>query len=83
MTHVVAHYGLDRDTLHNHYYGKTQAARAALPEQRSLTEEQERSVEEWVERRDALDRYCTQEVDDWTATRPLHASLLKGDSLPM
>ena len=30
-----------------------------------------------------LDRYCAQEVDDWTATQPLHASLLKGDFLPM
>ena len=40
--------------LHNRYYGKTQAARAAHPEQRSLTEEHERSVEEWMENRDAL-----------------------------
>ena len=56
MKHVAAraHYGLNRDTLHNRYYGKTQAARAAHPEQRSLAEEQERSVEEWVEKRDAL-----------------------------
>ena len=54
MKHIAAHYGLDRDTLHNGYYGKTQAARAAHPEQRSLTEEQERSVEEWVEKWDAL-----------------------------
>ena len=54
MKHVAAHYGLNRDTLHNRYYGKTQAARAAHPEQRSLTEEHERSVEEWMENRDAL-----------------------------
>ena len=39
--------------LHNRYYGKTQVARTAHPEQRSLTEEQERSVEERVEKRDA------------------------------
>ena len=49
--HVTAHYG---PTLHNRYYGKTQAARAAHPGQRLLTEEQERSAEEWVEKRDAL-----------------------------
>ena len=30
-----------------------------------------------------MDRYPVQEVDDWTATRPLHASLLKGDFLPI
>ena len=30
-----------------------------------------------------LDRHCAQEVDDWTATQPLNASLLKGDFLPM
>ena len=53
MKHVAAHYGLSRDSLHN-YYGKTQAARAAHPEQRPLTEKQERSVEGWVEKRDAL-----------------------------
>lgn len=47
MKHIAAHYGLSRDTLHNRYYGKTlQEARAAHPEQRSLKEEQERSVEE-------------------------------------
>ena len=39
--------------LHNRYYGKTQIARTAHPEQRSLVEEQERSVEERVEKRDA------------------------------
>ena len=38
------------NTFHSRYYGKTlQAARAAHPEQRSLTEEQERSAEEQVE----------------------------------
>jgi len=30
-----------------------------------------------------LDRYCSQEVNNWTASQPLHASLLKGDFLPM
>jgi len=30
-----------------------------------------------------LDRYCSQEVDDWTVSRPLYTSPLKGDFLPM
>ena len=54
IKHVAAHYGLTRDTLHNRYYGKTQAARAVHPEQRSPTKEQERSLEQWVGKQDAL-----------------------------
>ena len=54
IKHVAVHYGPTRDTLHNRYYGKTQAARAVHPEQRSPTEEQERSLEQWVEKQDAL-----------------------------
>ena len=53
MLHI--NFGLTKDTLHNRYYGKTQAARVAHPEQKLLTEEQERSLAEWVEKRDALD----------------------------
>jgi hypothetical protein len=30
-----------------------------------------------------LDYYCSQEVDDWVASQPLHTSLLKGDFIPM
>ena len=41
---VAAHYGLNGDTLLNRYYGKTQVAGTAHPEQRSLTKEQEGSV---------------------------------------
>lgn len=45
-----------RDTpiLHNRYFGKTHAAKAAHPEQMLLTEERGGSVEEWIEKGDSL-----------------------------
>ena len=48
LLHITGLYYRDR------YCGKSQEPRAANPEQRSLTEEQERPVEEWVGKRDAL-----------------------------
>ena len=54
IKYVAAHYGLTRETLHNCFYGKTQAARAVHPEQRLLTEEQRESVGEWVGGRGTL-----------------------------
>jgi hypothetical protein len=35
---------------------------------------------EWIS---SLDRYCAQEVDDWTASQPLYSPLSKGDFIPM
>ena len=46
--HIAAHHGLSR------YYGRTQAARAAHPECRFLSNEQEGGIEGWAEMRDTL-----------------------------
>ena len=54
LKHIAASHGLNRKTLYNRYYGKTHAARAAHPECRTLSDEGEKGVEGWVEKRDAL-----------------------------
>jgi hypothetical protein len=54
LKHVAAFHGLNRKTLFNRYYGRTQAARDAHPESRKLAPEEENAVIEWVEKRDTL-----------------------------
>ena len=54
ISHIAAHYKLSRGTIYNRYYGRTQAARAAPPEELVLTPDQEESVERWVGKRDSL-----------------------------
>ena len=46
---IAAHYKLSRGTICNQHYGRTQATRAAHPEELVLTSDQEESVERWVE----------------------------------
>jgi hypothetical protein len=54
LKHVAAFHGLNRKTLFNLYYGRTQAARDAHPESGKLAPEEENAVIEWVEKRDTL-----------------------------
>ena len=54
ISHIAAHHSLSRGTIYNRYYGRTQATRAAHPEELVLTPDQEESVERWVEKRDSL-----------------------------
>ena len=54
LKHIAACHGLNRKTLYNFYNGKTHAVRAAHPECRTLSDEEEKGIEDWVEKRDAL-----------------------------
>ena len=54
LSHVAVHYEINRKTLYNRLNGKTQPAREAHADQMMLMPEEEISVLEWVEKRDAL-----------------------------